>query len=292
MEAEIKKFLLGNEKRSEYGYEGEYVDGIGYGDGTGYGYGHECEYADGIGYGDGSGYGCGLGTDGAGNGSGSGFGTNDTVGFKCGLGNGIARGVNTGAGDKYGGGIGYGDGTGYGYGLGSDGTGNGSGNGFGGGNGNQVSIHYVVIKQFKGNKVYYVDDIPCIFKSVHENYASVEVINILSLELTKAFIGKYKNYFAHGETIRDAIEDARSKYYQSLDFDEVKEKLLAEFKKKGKLTVKELYDWHGMLTGSCRFGRTQFQTAHNLKNTDLLTLEEFINLTKNEFGGDLIIKLK
>ena len=190
---------------------------------------------------------------------------------------GYGSGYGSGYGDGNGSGSGYGSGYGYGYGYGY-GSGDGSGSG-------------IKIKQFKGRKVYYVDNIPCVFKSVHENYASVEVIDVNSLELKKAFIGKFENCFAHGETIRDAIEDARSKYYQSLDFEEVKEKLLADFKEKGKLTVKELYNWHGILTGSCRFGRTQFQTEHNLKDDDLLTLEEFVELTKNAFGGDRILCL-
>ena len=228
----------------------------GYGSGYGYGYGD----GDGSGYGNGYGYG-----DGNGDGSGYGYGYGD------------------GYGDGYGYGSGYGSGYGYGYG---DGNGDGYGDGDGSGYGNGTKI-----KQFKGNKVYYVDNIPCIFKSVHENYASVKVIDVNSLELKKAFIGKFENCFAHGATIRDAIEDARSKYYQSLDFDEVKEKLLVEFKEKGKLTVKELYNWHGILTGSCRFGRTQFQTEHNLKDDDMLTLEEFVDLTKNAFGGDRIMCL-
>ena len=187
--------------------------------------------------------------------------------------------------------LGSGDGDGNGSGNGSGGgNGSGSGNGNGSGNGSGVRSE-VRIKQFKGRNVYYVDNISCIFKSVHENYALVEVIDVNSLELKKAFIGKFENCFAHGETIRDAIEDARSKYYQTLDFDEAKEKLIAEFKEKGKLTVKELYNWHGILTGSCRFGRTQFQTEHNLKDDDLLTLEEFVELTKNAFGGERILSL-
>ena len=236
-----------------------------------------------------SGYGNGDG-DGRGNGNGDG----DGNGYGYGRGNGYGDGYGYGRGNGYGNGNGYrygrgyGNGDGYGYGNGY-GRGNGNGYGYGYGNGNGDGIK---IKQFKGNKVYYVDDIPCIFKSVHENYASVEVIDVNSLELNKAFIGKFENCFAHGETIREALEDARSKYYQSLDFNEVKEKLLTEFKEKGKLTVKELYNWHGILTGSCRFGRTQFQSEHNLKDDDLLTLEEFIELTKNAFGGDRILCLK
>ena len=185
----------------------------------------------------------------------------------------------------YGYGNGYGSGNGYGNGDGSGngyGSGNGSGNGYGSGNGSGNKI-----KMFKGCKVYYVDNIPCVFKSVHSNFASVEIIN-KDFSTKKAFLGKFENCIAHGDTIRKAIEDARSKYYQSLDFEELKEKLLAEFKNKGKLTVKELYDWHGILTGSCRFGRSQFQAEHNLKDDDLLSLEEFVKLTGSAFGGDKI----
>ena len=258
MEAEIKKFLSGNGSGDGSGYGNGYGNEYGYGDGSGNGYGNGYGY----GYGDGNGNGYGYGNE-YGYGDGSGNGSGDGSGYGNGYGNGSGNGS------------GSGDGSGY-------------GNGYGNGSGRGSEIK---IKQFKGRKVYYVDNIPCIFKSVHENYASVEVIDINSLELKKAFIGKFENCFAHGKTIRDAIEDARSKYYQSLDFEGAKEKLLAEFKEKGKLTVKELYNWHGILTGSCRFGRTQFQTEHNLKDDDLLTLEEFVELTKNAFGGDRILSL-
>lgn len=270
MEAEIKKFLLGR------------GDGSGYGDGYGYGRGRGSGYGYGRGSGSGRGYGIG---DESGSGSGDGYG----FGFGIGRGRGDGYGFGFGSGR----GSGYGDGRGSGYGYGDEsGIGSGIGIGFGSGDGSGFGFgSRIKIKQFKGRKVYYVDGIPCIFKSVHENYASVEVIDVNSFELKKAFLGKFENCFAHGETIREAIEDARSKYYQSLDFDEVKEKLLAEFKEKGKLTVKELYNWHGILTGSCRFGRTQFQTEHNLKDDDLLTLEEFVELTKNAFGGDRILCL-
>ena len=278
MEAEkIKKFLYGNGYGSGSGYGNGNESGIGYGYGNGNGYGD--------GYGSGYGYGYGNGNgNGNGNGYGSGYGNGNGSGIGNGNGSGYGNGNESGIGNGYGSGYGNGNGNGN-----ESGIGNGYGSGYGSGYGDGDGIK---IKQFKGNKVYYIDDIPCIFKSIHENYASVEVIDVDSFELKKAFIGKFENCFAHGETIRDAIEDARSKYYQSLDFDEVKEKLLAEFKEKGKLTVKELYNWHGIITGSCRFGRSQFQKEHNLKDDDLLTLEQFIELTKNAFGGDKIRNLK
>lgn len=209
-----------------------------------------------------------------------GYGDGYGDGYGYGDGNGDGSGYGDGNGDGYGNGSGYGDGYGDG-----NGTGNGDGNGNGSGNGDGSGYK---IKMFKGCKVYYVDNIPCVFKSVHSNFASVEIIDTTTFTTAKAFLGKFENCIAHGETIREAIEDARNKYYQSLDFEEVKEKLLAEFKSKNKLTVKELYNWHGILTGSCRFGRSQFQQEHNLKDDDLLSLEEFVKLTGSAFGGDKI----
>ena len=58
-----------------------------------------------------------------------------------------------------------------------------------------------------------------------------------------------------------------------------------------KLPVCTLYEWHGMLTGSCRFGRDEFMRTHALKDDDRLTLKEFVNLTATHFGGDKIQKL-
>lgn len=173
-----------------------------------------------------------------------------------------------------------GDGVGHGSGYGSrDGYGSGSGYG-------------INIETFKGSKVYYVDKIPCVFKRVHDNWAEVEVIDNDDFTTKKAFIGKFENTFAHGSTIREALTDAMTKYYSSLDFESVREKLLAEFEAKKRLTVKELYSWHGALTGSCRFGRDEFQKSHNLRDNDTLSLEEFISLTENAFGGDKVRLLR
>lgn len=185
---------------------------------------------------------------------------------------------------------------GYGYGYGDDklsgqsccrgcGHGSGEGDAFGNGCGDGNKI---IITIFKGHKVYTIDKIPCYFVKVHDNYAEVRIIDRHNFEETKAFIGKFNGRFAHGSTIREAIEDAREKYYSHLDFNEAKKQLLGEFEKKGKLTVKELYQWHGILTGSCRFGRSEFQKSHNLKDDDLLSLKEFVNLTEDAFNGEKI----
>ena len=109
--------------------------------------------------------------------------------------------------------------------------------------------------------------------------------------LQDAFVGRYETAIAHGETIREAIEAAREKYFSKLDFDGQKERLLAEFAEKKTISVKELYRWHGILTGSCEYGRSLFQSEHGLSDDDELTLNEFVKLTKSSYGGDIIARL-
>ena len=109
--------------------------------------------------------------------------------------------------------------------------------------------------------------------------------------MSECFLAKYRGFIAHGDSVKTALRDAQEKYLSSFDFDELKEKLLEEFKDKGSLTVAELFEWHGLLTGSCTFGRQHFQKEHNLKDTDRLTLTQFVSLTQNDFGGEKIKEL-
>lgn len=56
----------------------------------------------------------------------------------------------------------------------------------------------------------------------------------------------------------------------------------------------DYYGWHHRLTGSCDIGRLEFANRHGYKLTDdeLLTVEEFIKLTENSYGGSVIRKLR
>ena len=55
----------------------------------------------------------------------------------------------------------------------------------------------------------------------------------------------------------------------------------------------ELYSLHHVLTGSCKFGRDEFVKAHGLDpNNGEMTIRDFIKLTKNAYGGDIILQLK
>ena len=216
------------------------------------------------GSGDGSGYGSGYGSgSGDGDGSGSGYGYGD------------------GSGDGDGDGSGDGSGSGYGYG---DGSGDGSGYGDGYGDG---------IKTFNGDKAYIIDDIPTIIKHVHDNVAKGYILND-DFTLTETFVAKRNGKFAHGETLHEAFASLQEKLYD----DSTEEERLEAFKKHfqdftKKVSAKELFHWHHVLTGSCKQGRLSFCANKGIDiDNDTYTVHEFIELTQYSYGGDIIRKLK
>lgn len=213
---------------------------------------------------DGSGY-----VDGPGYGSGSGYGYND--------GSGSGSGPDYGSVD--GDGSGSGDGSGYGY---VDGSG--SGSGFRSRDG---------ILSFCGQRVYQIDDVPTLVDHVH---GGVAMGRILREDLTteSCYIVKQGSLFAHGETLRAAMEALRDKLFEDMP----EEERIAEFVKAHKWGKQypsaDYYDWHNRLTGSCDMGRSEFAKSHGYRLTDdeLLTVEEFIDLTEGSYGGDIIRRLR
>ena len=179
-------------------------------------------------------------------------------------------------------GDGYGDG--YGDGDGScDGDGYGSGDGSGDGSG---------IKSYNGHEVYIIDDMQTIIYSVHGNIARGATINS-DLTLADCYIAKYEDYFAHGETAKQAMADAQSKAYQNKP---IEERIGYVIEKYPDVDVpiehSVLFSLHNFLTGSCLFGRKEFAKAHSLDpEHGAMTMREFIHLTKDAFGGDNIRQL-
>lgn len=54
----------------------------------------------------------------------------------------------------------------------------------------------------------------------------------------------------------------------------------------------DLIEWHHKLTASCRRGIRLFLQKHGITRDGYTTVSEFIRLTENDFGGDIIKKLK
>ena len=182
-----------------------------------------------------------------------------------------------------------GDGSGYGSGYGDgygDGDGSGDGSGYGDGDGDGI-------KTFNGFNVFMVDGISTIINQVRNNVAKGFILNN-DFTLTPCFIVKGHNKFAHGETLKKAMEDLENKIFEDMDTDEAIKMFLKEFSNLDKkYPAKSFYIWHNRLTGSCEMGRNTFvkNGGYNLEN-DTFTVQEFIDITKNDFGGDIIKQLE
>ena len=201
----------------------------------------------------GSGYGSGYGS-GSGDGDGSGSGSGDGDG--------------SGSGSGYGDGYGYGSGSGYGYGYGYD------------------------IKSVNGNTIYIVDNIPTIITNVKGNIAKGFILGS-DLSLTPCFIVKGNDQFSHGNTLHEAFESLQEKLYD----DSTEEERIDKFKEhfsdfSKKYSAKEFLYGHHVLTGSCKAGRESFCRDKGIDvDNDKFTVYEFIELTRNSYGGEVIRKL-
>ena len=170
---------------------------------------------------------------------------------------------------------GYGSGSGSGYGSGS---GSGSGSGYGYGDG---------IKKYDGLDVYLVDGVPTLITSVHGNIAKGFILQG-DLTLMPCFIAKVDDCFAHGETVRQAVTDARDKAFENMPQEKRIAAFLDEIKPNTAYPVMTLYDWHHRLTGSCEAGRKAFAKDHGIDLGAYMTREAFFELTKDAYGGGVI----
>ncbi len=215
------------------------------------------------GYGDGSGSGYGFGFGyGDGDGDGSGFGYGDGYG--------------DGSGSGYGSGDGSGDvsGSGYGYGYGS---GDGSGDGDG-------------LKSLCGEPVYMIDGVPTIITEIRGSVAMGSIV-MADLSKRKTFVVKGGGKFAHGADLHAAQAALEEKLFDDMPVEEKLEAFREQFAPGEAYTVADFYDWHHRLTGSCTQGRDAFAQDHELSMSDAMTPEEFIDLTKDAFGGRIIRQL-
>ena len=207
--------------------------------------------------------------------------------LSSGSGSGYGSGYGSGSGSGYGDGDGYGYGDSDGYGSGySDGSGSGSGSGSGYGDG------YVYgVKEVNGDTVYIVDDVPTIIKSVHDNIAQGFILQ-RDLTLKPCYIVKEQNMFAHGYTLHDAFTALQEKLYD----DSTEEERIEAFRKKFPeydtlYPNRDLFAYHHVLTGSCRMGRESFCKDKGIGLDGSTTVREFVELTKDSYGGDVICKL-
>ena len=174
-------------------------------------------------------------------------------------------------------GDGNGDGNGYGYGNGGS-----YGNGNGGSYGNDI-------KSIDGYTLHKIDGVPTAITSLRGNYAKGFTLanNVVK---KPCYIAKVGNFFAHGKTLKAAMEDARAKYEQNRPLSE----RIADFKESyptldTEADASDLFRWHNILTGSCLFGRKQFCEQHGVDyERGKWKIRDFFELCKNAYGGENI----
>ena len=212
-------------------------------------------------------------SSGSGSGSGDGYGS----GYGEGYGSGYGYGDGEGYGSGYGSGSSYGDGSGSGYGYGS-----GSGSGDGSGDGPDSIC---------GMEVHRIDGVRTCITHVHGSIAKGFILrNDLTFE--PCYIAKQEGLFAHGRSVREAMEALRGKLFAGMNAEERCEAFAQEHKAGRKYPNRDYFEWHHRLTGSCLMGREEFAREHGVDMDGSMTPEDFIRLTESAFGGDVIKRLR
>ena len=172
--------------------------------------------------------------------------------------------------------------SGYGYGYGSSsGYGYGYGDGYGDG-----------IKSINGCPVCLIDNIYTVVYQLHGDIAKGAILN-KDLSLEPCYVVKRDGVFAHGGTLHEAQEALISKLFDTLPEAERIEAFCEEFKNLDAVyPVRTFFEWHHRLTGSCEAGRRAFAKDHALDiENGTMTVRDFLNLTKDAYGGSTIRKV-
>ena len=121
------------------------------------------------------------------------------------------------------------------------------------------------------------------------NFAKGKILNS-DLTLTDCYIARVDNYFAHGETLRQAYADALAKALSNEPIEDRVKRVVAQYPDADEpIEHSELFKLHNLLTGSCDFGRRQFAKEHNLDpENGKMSMRDFIDLTKNAYGSSNI----
>jgi hypothetical protein len=159
-----------------------------------------------------------------------------------------------------------------------DGYGDGSGSGDG-------------LKTFNNQPIYLIDNVPTIIDKIKLNVAFGHILN-RDLTLTKCYVIKQNNMFAHGETLEQARTALADKMFEGMSEEERIVAFLEEFEQGKKYPAMTFFEWHNRLTGSCEAGRRSFAKNHEIDlDNDQFTIGEFIALTENDYGGQVIKEL-
>ena len=136
-----------------------------------------------------------------------------------------------------------------------------------------------------------IDNVPTIIVSFHLSLAKGFILND-DLTLTPCYLVKGDGLFAHGATPQEAQRALQDKIFSNMDTDEAIDRFYSVFRAGERYLGHDFFKWHHYLTGSCEMGRKAFVSRHDLDLDKYYTVEEFIDLTANDYGGEVIKRLR
>lgn len=144
------------------------------------------------------------------------------------------------------------------------------------------------IKTHNGNKVYYINDVPTVIKSINCGIGHGYIIDNNGKSVEK-FVAKSYNIFVFG----DSFDEVYDKLYEKDRIKEYSEifinKFVEHFKLNRKYNFSELAFWHRNLTGACIEGIMLFCKDNNINfENDKMTVQEFLNISKNSYGKSIV----
>lgn len=112
------------------------------------------------------------------------------------------------------------------------------------------------------------------------------------MTLIPCYIVRGEGEYAHGETLAEARASLLEKILMGKPESERIAEFVKHFPKDKPKRGTEYYEWHHMLTGSCKMGRDAFVKSKGLDLSKNYTPKEFIKLTKGSYGGEIIKALE
>ena len=113
---------------------------------------------------------------------------------------------------------------------------------------------------------------------------------IAEIEDKKFTIEKFEKAISSliASTLGQESEPAFEKLFDDMPVAERIEKFMESHDLHKRYPNLDFFSWHHRLTGSCLQGRTAFAQDHGIVLDGSMTTKEFLELTKDSYGGDII----
>lgn len=106
----------------------------------------------------------------------------------------------------------------------------------------------------------------------------ITIIKGQNLDGEEIYVVKEKDICAHGDTLKQALEDLQ---FKKLKSEEVQD-IIKEIKKTGKVNRMQ----YRAITGACQYGTNKFCEEHNIQELDEISLEELRTILINDYGAE------